>query len=371
MTINLRYTEVEDDLRAAVRELLADRSPIGEVLARVDQGDPYDMALWRRLAVDMGCAGLAVPVERGGAGAGLREVAVVLEELGRALAPVPFLGSAVLATSALLACTGDDAGLLTGLAGGTRTAALVLPFSTPPPGHGGAATYPVVASGDTLTGTVTSVADALPADVLLVPTAAGLFTVDAADPAVRRTALVSLDATRTLCDIRFGGATGRLLADAGAGSRAVATALTTGAALLASEQLGVAEACLESTVEYVKQRYQFGRPVGSFQALKHRLAEVWVQVSQARSVARYAVATVAAGDADAPIAAALAQAYCSGVAVHAAEEAVQMHGGIGFTWEHPVHLYLKRAKSAAIALGTPDRHRDTLATLVDLPAAPA
>ncbi len=144
--------------------------------------------------------------------------------------------------------------------------------------------------------------------------------------------------------------------------------LTVGAAILASEQLGVAQWCLDTTVDYLKTRHQFGRPVGSFQGLKHRLAELWVAVTQARAVARNAAGCVAEGDPDAPIAVAVAQAHCSGVAVRAAEECVQMHGGIGFTWEHPAHLYLKRAKSDAIALGTPDRHRATLARLVDLPA---
>jgi len=167
----------------------------------------------------------------------------------------------------------------------------------------------------------------------------------------------------------------------------VTAALTTGAALLASEQVGLAQWCLDTTVEYLKTRYQFGRQVGSFQALKHRLADLWTRITQARAVARYAAARAAdAADAAVPgasvdaersvdaqreeaIAAALAQAYCSDAAVLAAEECVQLHGGIGFTWEHPAHLYLKRAKSSAIALGTPDRQRAALARMVDVPAA--
>jgi alkylation response protein AidB-like acyl-CoA dehydrogenase len=147
----------------------------------------------------------------------------------------------------------------------------------------------------------------------------------------------------------------------------VTTALTTGAALLASEQVGLAQWCLDTTVGYLKNRYQFGRQVGSFQALKHRLADLWTRVAQARAVARYAAASI--GTDDAAVAAALAQAYCAETAVLAAEECVQLHGGIGFTWEHPAHLYLKRAKSSAIALGTPDRHRAVLANLVNLPPA--
>jgi alkylation response protein AidB-like acyl-CoA dehydrogenase len=157
----------------------------------------------------------------------------------------------------------------------------------------------------------------------------------------------------------------------GAGAaQAVASALAAGAAMLASEQLGTAQRCLDMTVAYVKERRQFARPVGSFQALKHRLADVWVQLTQARAAARYAAACLADGSPDAPVAVALAKAACGDAAVHAAQECVQMHGGIGFTWEHPAHLLLKRAKSGAMAFGTPDRHRAALAALVNLPVAP-
>ncbi len=146
-------------------------------------------------------------------------------------------------------------------------------------------------------------------------------------------------------------------------------ALTAGAAILASEQLGLAERCLEMTVDYVKERKQFGRAIGSYQALKHRLAEVWAGVTQARAVARYAADCLATGDPDAAVAASIAQAYCSPVAVRAAEECVQMHGGIGFTWEHPAHLFLKRAKADAVALGTARAHRALLGDQVGLPVA--
>jgi alkylation response protein AidB-like acyl-CoA dehydrogenase len=141
--------------------------------------------------------------------------------------------------------------------------------------------------------------------------------------------------------------------------------------MLAAEQLGLAERALEITVDYVKHRYQFARPVGSFQAIKHRLADLWVAVTQARAASRYAAACLADRDPDAPLAVALAKAACSDVALLAGQEMVQLHGGIGFTWEHPAHLYLKRAKSSSIGLGTADRHRASLAGLVDLPPAPA
>lgn len=371
----LLYTGVEDDLRRSVRDMLAQRSPVSRVLARCEEGEAYDAALWRVLAADMGLAGLLVPERHGGAGAGPREAAVVLEELGRQVAPVPYLGSAVVATTALGALDAPGgsgngaAGLLAALADGGTVTALAVPFDTAP----GGPALTVTASGAgpsgpaVLSGQVRGVADALGADTMLVPTGAGLYQVAAGAPGVARSPVLSLDLTRPLCDLAFDGAPGTLLAGGEDAGRAVAAALTAGAALLASEQLGVAEWCLETTVVYVKSRHQFGRPVGSFQALKHRLADVWVDVTQARAAARYAAACLADRDPDAPMAAALAQAHCSLVAVRAAEECVQLHGGIGFTWEHPAHLFLKRARADATGFGTPDRHRAALATLADLP----
>jgi alkylation response protein AidB-like acyl-CoA dehydrogenase len=351
---SLLYSEVEEELRGSVRALLADRAAPAAVLARTESDEPVDLKLWRALAVDLGCAGLPVPESRHGAGASWRETAVVLEELGRAVAPVPFLGSAVLATAALLAV--DNETLLPELAAGARTAALAVPLSTAP----GGTRVAVTVDGDRLSGTVTSVADALTADVLLVPAGDGLYAVDAAD--ATRTHVTSLDLTRPLCDVTFSAAPGRRL---GAAS-AVESALTVGAALLAAEQLGVADWCLSTTVAYVKTRRQFARPIGSYQAIKHRLADLWVALSQARAVSRYAAGAVADGDPDASLAASLAQAFCAQVAVKAAEECVQLHGGIGFTWEHPAHLYLKRAKSASIAFGTADQHRAAIAEMVNL-----
>jgi alkylation response protein AidB-like acyl-CoA dehydrogenase len=362
MNTDLLYDEVDEELRSAIRGLLATRSPWSAVLARTESPEPYDTKLWATIAGEMGLAGLAVPESLGGGGATWRQVAVVLEELGSAVAPVPYLGSAVLATAVLLAA--GETELLGRLASGEKSAALVVPFST----AAGTALSPTVSVLDgVLDGTVTSVADAVTVDVLLVPTTGGLYAVDATADGVTRTPLSSLDMTRQVCDIAFARASGTALSTAETAADAVATALTTGAALLASEQVGLAQWCLDSTVDYLKNRYQFGRQVGSFQALKHRLADLWTRLAQARAVARYAAASV--GTDDAAVAAALAQAYCAETAVLAAEECVQLHGGIGFTWEHPAHLYLKRAKSSAIALGTPDRHRLTLANLVNLPPA--
>ncbi|HEX9033825.1 MAG TPA: acyl-CoA dehydrogenase family protein [Streptosporangiaceae bacterium] len=382
----MTYSEQETELRSAVRSLLEDRAGFDAVLARIETSETYDTGLWRTLAAEVGCAGLLIPESMGGAGASFREAAVVAEEIGRSVAPVPYLGSAVLATVALLAIEqaggADDEAvvseLLAELAAGTTTAALAVPFASMP----GVRVGPTVrigpaADGDDagiyrLSGSVTGVADALPADVLIIPADGvphGLFVVRAAETGVTRTALVSLDMTRQLCDVTLDNAAARRIAAGPQAELAVAAALQAGAAMLAAEQLGIAERALEVTLAYVKQRYQFARPVGSFQALKHRLADWWTAVNQARAASRYAAACLADGDPDVAVAVAMAKAVCSDTALLAGQEMIQLHGGIGFTWEHPAHLYLKRAKSASIGLGTADRHRGALAGLVDLPAA--
>jgi alkylation response protein AidB-like acyl-CoA dehydrogenase len=370
---DLLYTEAETQLRSAVRALLHDRAGWQDVLARTEGPEPYDLGLWHVLAAEVGCAGLLVPEKHGGAGASCREAAVVAEEAGRAAAPVPYLGSAVVATTALVAC--EEAELLAGLAAGRVTAALAVPFSSVPGIRpaGAAVRLSGPASGDPdgtyrLSGTVPAVADAIPADLLLVPADGvpfGLYAVRAADARVSPAG--SLDMTRQVADLTLDRAPGRRIAVGAAADRAITAALTAGAGVLASELLGVAERCLELTVGYVSQRYQFARPVGSFQALKHRLADLWVQVSQARAAARYAAACLAEGSPDSAVAVALAKAACSDAAVRAGEETVQLHGGIGFTWEHPAHLYLKRAKAGSIGFGTADAHRAALGRLVDLP----
>ncbi|MGH3624630.1 MAG: acyl-CoA dehydrogenase family protein [Sciscionella sp.] len=362
---DLLYSDVQSELRASVRGLLTDTSPVEWLLAKVGTEPVTDRKLWRSLAVDLGCAGLPVAESSRGAGASWSEVAVVAEELGRALAPVPFLGNSVLATAALLAA--GETELLSAVAAGERTATLAVPFATMP---GSPFPGSVRAVGDVLGGAVPGVPDAVIADELLVP------AVDVAGPAlyaVPAQALslriaTSLDETRPLADVSVDGVVGRRVASGVVAEGAVRHALTVGVAILAAEQLGVADRVLEMTVAYLRERHQFGRPIGSFQALKHRVADVWVSVSQGRAVARYAAACAAEADADLAVAARLAKAYLSPVAVHACEEAVQLHGGIGFTWEHPVHLYLKRAKSAAIAFGTAARHRAALGDLVGLPA---
>ncbi|WP_020495840.1 acyl-CoA dehydrogenase family protein [Sciscionella marina] len=362
--LDLLYTDIEEDLRATVRDALADRCDTAAVTAVYDGDRSLVGSLWKTLAVDLGLAGLLVPENQGGAGATAREAAVVLEELGHTVAPVPFLTSAVLATTALRA-TDREAGteLLTDLAAGECTAALTVPLSTAPDTE-----LPAVrAEGGRLTGTVTSVAGALEAEVLLVPATTehgpALFAVAAGEAG--REPVISLDMTRQLADVTLRGTPGTLVLTEA--EPAMRRALRTTTALLAAEQVGIARWCLEETVAYLKQRTQFGRIVGGFQALKHRLADLAAGIDGATSAARYAAATLAAEDLDSETAAAIAQAYCGELAVTAAEEAIQLHGGIGMTWEHPTHLYLKRAKADQLAFGTPGHQRTKLAELIDLP----
>jgi alkylation response protein AidB-like acyl-CoA dehydrogenase len=401
---DLLYSDTEQALAASLASLLADRGGLDKVLARTESAETYDDALWQAVAGDLGCAGLLIPERDGGAGASYRELCTAAEALGSGVAPVPFVGSAAVATAALLSVASgipaDATGvvprgaatvtagtpftparaavdLLHRMADGGVTVTLAVPFATAPGGP-----FPTSVRiagpkpGDAQTGvarlrgTASGVADALPAGVLLVPADGvpnGLYLVDIPSPGVAKTPVMSLDMTRQLCDLSFDDAPARLLASGAAASQAVEAALNAGAAVLAAEQVGLAQRCLDMTLAYVKERRQFARPVGSFQALKHRLADVWVSVTQARAAARYAAACLACGDPDAKVAVAMAKAYCSDAAVHAAEECVQMHGGIGFTWEHPAHLYLKRAKADSIAFGAPDAHRAALASLVNLP----
>ncbi|MFC5288206.1 acyl-CoA dehydrogenase family protein [Actinokineospora guangxiensis] len=341
--MSLLDTEVETELRAAVAELLADNPTTVDGTVGGD--------VWGSLR-EMGLTTLPVPEELGGQGAGWREVAVVAEELGRAVTPVPFLGG-VLATAALLHLASDPA--VEVLRSGAD-AALVVPLSS----WAGGPLPSVKADGTTLTGTVRSVADAAAATAFLVPADGSLWLAREAEV----TPVTSLDVTRPVADVSFAGVAAVRLGDDGG---AVAHALRVGAAVLAAEQVGIAEWCLTTTVAYLKQRYQFGRPVGSFQALKHRLADLWQEIVLARAAAKAAADAQDCG-VDAELLACVAQSLCAEVAVHAAEEAVQLHGGIGMTWEHPVHLYLKRAKADSIALGTPGRLRAVLAPLADLPA---
>lgn len=353
MTPDLLYSDTEEALRSSLRALLTDTCPPERVREVYDGDAAVARDAWVALANGMDLPGIGIPEDLGGGGAGSREVGVVMEELGRAVAPVPFLTSSVMAAQALLAC--GDRSLVSRLADGTDTAAVAIPF-----GDRLGADLPVL-NGGSLQGAAPAVAGVDHATVLVVPAleADRLVITLVSRDAVDVTPRVSLDMTRPISDLTFRQSSATVIADGPTAEAAMRAALLSGGAMIAAEQVGVAEWCLAATVDYVRQRTQFGRPIGSFQALKHRLARLWIEVSAARAAARNAVLLLGTeGDAEAV---SLARAYCSPVTVRAAEECVQMHGGIGMTWEHPAHLYLKRAKADSLALGTAAAHRARLA----------
>ena len=382
-TADLLYSDTERMLASALADLLSSRAHTPGILARTEKPDTYDLDLWHTVAAEIGLAGLLIPEPLGGAGASYRELAAAAEQFGAAVAPVPYLGSAAVATAALLSAAKSGAqrtgpvspaaDLLRRLADGKLTAALAVPATALAGGPFPGAVRVAGSGGDGVTklrGMVPAVADALPADVLLVPAEGvpnALYLVEATAPGVYRTPVVSLDMTRQLCDVSLDDVPARQIAVGADAEAAVAAGLAAGAVVLAAEQLGLAQRCLDMTVAYLRERRQFARPIGSFQALKHRLADLWTSITLARAASRYAAACLADEDPDAPVAVALAKSACSEAAVAAAQECVQMHGGIGFTWEHPAHLYLKRAKASSVQLGTPGAHRAVLAGLVNLP----
>jgi len=317
-------------------EHLALKETVRGLLAKSD-----DEGLWARLCGDIGVSAFAIPERFGGFG-GLAEAHIVLEELGRTLAPVPMLGS-LIATRALLA-SGDQR-LLPGIADGSTLAALVW---TGADGRWDPEEVAITATG-TLDGTAHYVLDGDLADVLLVAarTEGGvdLFEVDPAQDGVEREHVTTMDSTRHLAVVRLTGAVGRRL-----GPAKLAEVRDIACAALSAEQVGTASRALELTVEYTKTRVQFGRPIGGFQALKHRMADLHVLVETARS-ASYA----ALHDGD-PVSAAVAKVYCSEALCRVAGEMIQLHGGIAITWEHDAHLYFKRAHGSAHLFGSPSQH---------------
>jgi alkylation response protein AidB-like acyl-CoA dehydrogenase len=371
--VNLTLSEEQEELRASVRRFLADKAPSEAVRRWMDSEEGHDPALWKQMADQLGLQGIAVPEEFGGAGYGPVELGIVLEELGRSLLPAPFFSTVALAGQALVA-SGDQAAQarwLPGIADGSLTATVALSEE-----HGGAALDAVTtravpgASGWTLTGTKMFVVDGASADLVLVVARAddglGLFAVAADAAGVTRVRLDALDPTRRLGRIELDGAPAERVGPDGDATDFLQRVLDLAVVALAHEQVGGASACLDSAVEYAKIRVQFDRPIGSFQAIKHKCADMLMEVEGARSAAYSAAWTAAEDVGELPVAAALAGSYCSEANTHAAKENIQIHGGIGYTWEHDAHLYLKRAKSSELLFGAPVRHRARLADLIGI-----
>ncbi len=369
----LGVTAEQEELRASVRRFLADRAPISAVRELMETTDGVDPAVWRQAGEQLGLQGIAIPEEYDGAGFSFAEQAIVLEELGAALYGGPYLASAVIAATALLASSDEGAkkAYLPGIASGELIATLAF---TEEDGSWDVDAIRLAASRDgegwRLDGRKSFVLDGHTAGLILVVARAGddlsLFAVPADAAGLTRTALPTLDQTRKLARLDFAAVPAQLVGSAGDGAAVLGRTLDIAAIAQAAEQLGGAQRALDMAVDYLKVRHQFGRPIGSFQALKHRCADLLLEVESLRSAVQYAAAAVAEDSDEIPVVASLVKAYASDVYFHVAAENIQLHGGIGFTWEHDAHLYFKRAKASELFLGDARYHREHLAARIGL-----
>ncbi|OOL33380.1 acyl-CoA dehydrogenase [Rhodococcus rhodochrous] len=365
-------TEEQQALREVMRSFASKHSSEVQVRELMDTEAPFDPAAWSALSEQIGAPALVVPEKFGGAGFGFSELGIVLEESGRSLLAAPLLASSVLATYTLL-LAGDEAladDLLPGLAEGSRLGTLAASDDDLVITPAGRTSARPEASGWRVTGSKAYVLDAVCVDFVIVSaqTESGpsLFVVDLPRTEVTVTPLTVMDPTRSFARVEFDDAPARRLGDAGTAPEILDRVADIASVALACEQVGAAAEVLERTVEYLKVRTQFGRPIGSFQALKHRCADMLVELESARSAAVYASTAVQEEAADLPQAAAIAKTYCSEAFYHIAAESIQMHGGIGFTWEHHAHLYFKRAKASELLFGSPAHHRARLEVLIGL-----
>ena len=372
--MNFAFNEEQEELRRFVRQFLEAKSPESEVRRLMATEEGYDPDVWRQMAEQMGLQGLIVPEEFGGSGFGFIELVVVLEEMGRALLCAPYFSSVVLAAGTLLQ-SGDEAAkkeLLPGIASGETIATLAFTEESGRWGEDGI-TMGATADGDggwTLQGAKLYVLDGHVADLILVAArtdgGVSLFAVEAGADGLSRTALSTMDQTRKQARVEFAGTPARLIGTEGGGWPVLERVLDLAAVALAAEQVGGAQRVLDMAVAYAKERVQFGRPIGSFQAIKHKCADMLLEVESAKSAAYYAAWCASEMNDELPVMASLAKAYCSEAYFHAAAENIQIHGGIGFTWEHPAHLYFKRAKSSELLFGDPTYHRELLAQRIGL-----
>jgi alkylation response protein AidB-like acyl-CoA dehydrogenase len=379
--VNFAFSEEQEELRKTVRSFLEQKSPSAEVRRLMETTEGYDPDVWNQMGSQLGLQGLAIPEEHGGSGYGYIELVVVLEEMGRALLCAPYFSTVALAANAILH-SGDDAAkkeLLPGIASGETIATVAF---TEDSGRWDADGITMTAArsgeGYTLDGHKMFVLDGHNANVIVVAArtdsagSAGagagisLFTVAGDASGLTRTPLSTMDQTRKQARLEFSNVPAKLLGSEGTGWDTLSRMLDLAAVALAAEQVGGAQKVLEMSVEYAKVRVQFGRPIGSFQAIKHKCADMLLEVESAKSAAYYAGWAAAELNDELPVVASLAKAYCSDAYFHAAAENIQIHGGIGFTWEHDAHLYFKRAKSSELLFGDPTYHRELLAQRIGI-----
>jgi alkylation response protein AidB-like acyl-CoA dehydrogenase len=385
--VNFAFSEEQEELRRSVRRFLEGKSPVSEVRRLMETTEGYDEAVWAQMGKELGLQGLHLPEAYGGQGYSFVELVVVLEEMGRALLCAPYFSSVCLAANALLngATEAQKERYLPGIASGDTVATLAF---TEGNGRWDAAgiTMEATPAGDgfRLDGSKMFVIDGHTAGLVVVAArragsggtdGISLFAVDAGAEGLSRTSLSTMDQTRKQARLDFSGVPAELLGPGpgvspedteGGGWAALSKTLDQAAVCLSAEMVGGAQRCLDMAVEYAKVRVQFGRPIGSFQAIKHKCADMLLEVESAKSAAYYAGWAAGEDNDELPVVASLAKAYCSDAYFHAAAENIQIHGGIGFTWEHDAHLYFKRAKSSEILLGDATYHRELLAQRIGI-----
>ncbi len=376
--MNFAFSEEQEELRRTVRAFLESKSPSAEVRRLMETTEGYDPAVWNQMGAELGLQGLAIPEEYGGQGFTFVELCIVLEEMGRSLLCAPFFATTVLAANAILnaGSDADKKALLPGIASGETKATLAF---TEPSGKWDASGIAMEATqangGWTLSGEKMFVIDGHNADLIVVVARTagtsgadgiGFFTVAGDAAGLTRTALATMDQTRKQAKLEFNGVAAAALGEPGQGFAALSKTLDQAAVALANEGIGGAQFVLDMSVQYAKDRVQFGRPIGSFQAIKHKCADMLLEVESGKSAAYYAAWAAAEDNDELPVVAALAKAYVSDAYFHCAAENIQIHGGIGFTWEHDAHLFFKRAKSSEIFLGDATYHRELLAQRIGI-----
>ena len=366
--MNFAFDEDQEELRRLVARFLEEKSPESEVRRLMGTDEGYDPAVWSQMADQLGLQGLTIPEAYGGSGFSYVELMVVLEEMGAALLCAPFFSTVALGANALL--TSDDEGakreLLGAIASGEATATLAISEDAGPPDLDSIALHATEGAETwTLTGTKRYVIDGLTASLILVAARSeaglSLFAVHGDAAGLERTALATMDQTRKQADLSFTNTPARLIGTDGGARGGLEKTLQLAVVALAAEQVGGAQRCLDAAVEYAKARVQFGRPIGSFQAIKHKCANLLLDVESAKSAAYYAGWVAADDNEELGLVSSMAKSSCSEAYFHTASENIQIHGGIGFTWEHPAHLYFKRAKSSELLFGNPAYHRELMA----------
>jgi alkylation response protein AidB-like acyl-CoA dehydrogenase len=367
------FNEEQEQVRQSVRRFLQDKAPVSAARRVMGCEEGFDRRLWREMAGQIGLQGLTIDGEFGGSGYGFVELALTLEEMGRVVYAGPFFSTVVMAANAV-ANSGDRSAMgdiLPGIAAGATLATLA---STEAAGAWNLASIQMRAergdAGYRLTGEKLFVLDGMVADLILVAARTrrglSLFAVDAGATGLTRTAMRTLDTTRRQARLIFSDTPGRLIGEEGGAESGLSRTLDHISVALAAEQIGGAQQCLDMSVAYAKERVQFGRPIGAFQAVKHKCADILMEVELAKSAAYCAAEAVADESPDVPAMASLAKAYSSDAFAFAATENIHIHGGIGFTWEHDAQLFYKRAKSSQLMFGDASYHRELLAQRIGL-----